>query len=65
MKKEKSTKVSVWRIAILCSLASLFTAVVLEYVYSLRTRHIEMACQIQALDMENRLIHYTCVEKEK
>jgi len=65
MKKQKSVKVSVWRIAILCSLASLFTAIILEYAYSQRTRHVEMACQIQAMDMENRLIHYVCLEKEK
>lgn len=65
MKKQKSTKVSVWRIAILCSLVTLFLAIVLEYVYSLRTRHIEMVCQIINLDMENRLINYNCVEKEK
>lgn len=65
MKKEKSTKVSVWRITILCSLVSLFIAIGLEYVYSLRTRHIEMVCQIVNLDMENKLINYNCVEKEK
>lgn len=65
MKNNKSIKVSVWKVAIICSIVSLLLSLSLVYLYTLRTRHIEMICQIVSLDMENRLINYNCVEKEK
>jgi hypothetical protein len=65
MKNNKSIKTSVWKIAAGFSLLALIISLITTSLLVFRTRHIEMACQIIAMDMENRLIHYNCIEKEK